>query len=89
VVAYRSVLYEDIPELDSYDRSHVISSGYILRDCPPDDEGESEDQMSCEVTYIHQVGSSVMPFMAGEFLGTSDLIQKLFSSLCNYLSQST
>ena len=65
----------------------VISSGYILRDSPGAEL--TDQQSSCEVTYIHQVGSSVMPFMAEEFLGTSDLIQKLFSSLCHFLAQKT
>jgi hypothetical protein len=92
LVAYRSVQCDDLSMLDSYDRSHVISSGYILRDCSKDkscDDDQSHDQanQSCEVTYIHQVGSSVMPFVVEEFLGTSDLIQKLFSSLCNFIVQ--
>ena len=66
----------------------MISSGYILRDCSgveSHDQSHEQTDQSCEVTYIHQVGSSVMPFMAEEFVGTSDLIQKLFSSLCHFI----
>ena len=73
-----------------YTNSQVISSGYILRDCSEDkscDQSHDQAYQSCEVTYIHQVGSSVMPFVVEEFLGTSDLIQKLFSSLCNFIVQ--
>ena len=68
--------------------SQVISSGYILKDCSSGkscDQSHDQPTPSCDVTYIHQVGSSVMPFVAEEFLGTSDLIKKLFAALCNYM----
>ena len=61
--------------------SQVISSGYIVEDLPP----SSEHSKCCRITYIHQLGSTVMPFFSKDLLGVSSLMEKLCLSMKKYI----
>lgn len=56
--------------------TQVLSSGYII-----EDSSVSPDSTSCNLTYVHQLGSSTMPFFARDLVGVSSLLQKLYFSL--------
>ncbi|XP_064392376.1 acetyl-coenzyme A thioesterase-like [Halichondria panicea] len=76
MLAFTSVTTEDLPPLRNYQRSTVLSSGYIL-----EDSSLSPSSPSCKLTYVHQLGSSTMPFFARDLVGVSSLLQKLYLSL--------
>lgn len=61
----------------------VISSGYILQDIG----GDSGSGRKCSFTYLHQIGSSVLPFVAKDLIGMSSFIQSLYGSLRKYILQ--
>ena len=59
-------------------------------DVSDDDVDDSNATVShCKLTYVHQLGSSVMPFFAQDLLGVSSLIEKLTTSLRKYLLEPT
>ena len=75
------------------DLSKNILRGWSLHDQAdqshdPADLSHDQTDQSCEVMYIHQVGSSVMPFMAEQFLGMSDLIHKLYICVTSFSTHS-
>ena len=59
----------------------VISSGYFFEDVTTADAGIQK----CHFTYIHQVGSSVLPFLAKDVIGVSTLLEKVYMSLKQHL----
>ena len=63
----------------------VLSSGYVLQDIDALDDVDDSNTSRCSLTYVHQLGSSVMPFFSQDLLGVSTLIEKLTISLRRYL----
>lgn len=74
-VAFSSVLSTDLPPLTDYERSQVISSGYVMEDCG------AEGERKCTLTYLHQINSTVMAFFAKDLVGFSALVEKVYMGL--------
>lgn len=50
------------------------------------DNSQSPDSSKCcRLTYIHQLGSTVMPFFSKDLLGVSSLLEKMSLSVRNYV----
>ena len=59
----------------------VISSGYIVEDV-----SEPSGSSKCSrITYMHQLGSTVMPIFSKDILGVSSVMGKLCISLKKFL----
>lgn len=75
--AFSSVELESVPVDPNYDRAQVISSGYICTNCDYND--------AFKIVYLHQISSSVLPFVATDLMGLSNVVELVFSGLHKYL----
>ena len=78
-LAYTSVEIEQFPPNPSYDRGQVISSGYLCSEV----EGDSD---RIRITYLHQISSTVLPFVASDLMGLSNVVEIVFSGMQKYIS---
>ena len=77
-VAFSSVETDALPIDPSYERGQVISSGYVCSQI----EGHSDKFHLC---YLHQISSSVLPFVATDLMGLSNVVEIVFIGLQKYI----
>ena len=77
-VAFCSVELDALPVDPSYERAQVISSGYVCSQI----EGHSDRFHLC---YLHQISSSVLPFIATDLMGLSSVVKIVFVGLQKYI----
>ncbi|KAI6659054.1 Acyl-coenzyme A thioesterase 11 [Oopsacas minuta] len=77
-IAFSSVELDLIPLDPSYERGQVISSGYVCSQI----EGHSEKFNLC---YLHQISSTVLPFVATDLMGLSSVVEIVFIGLQKYI----
>ena len=77
-VAYSSVELDIIPTDPSYERGQVISSGYVCSQI-----GTDTDRFN--LCYLHQISSTVLPFVATDLMGLSSVVEIVFVGLQKYI----
>ena len=77
-LAYSSVELDSCPIDPSYERGQVISSGYVCSQI-----GADTDRFN--LCYLHQISSSVLPFVATDFMGLSSVVEIVFVGLQQYI----
>ena len=80
---FQNVLYSEVPRaLYLMPHPQAISSGYIMEDIA---DPAAQGSECCRITYLHQLGSSVMPFFSKDLLGVSTLMEKICLSMRRFL----
>ena len=77
-LAYSSVALDAVPMDPSYERGQVISSGYVCSQI-----GTDTDRFN--LCYLHQISSTVLPFVATDLMGLSSIVEIVFVGLQKYI----
>eukprot|EP00118_Oscarella_pearsei_P014791 m.129327 g.129327 ORF g.129327 m.129327 type:complete len:569 (+) comp37976_c0_seq20:179-1885(+) len=81
-LAFVSIDFEDMPPSDAYFRAEVVSSGYIVQ---PNEDCEL-DKGTCTIHYFHKLSSTVLPYISGDLIGLTNLLQVNTIKLKKYVA---